>query len=198
MASDRKLLRQEVRALRRSLDENEQENTARIIAETTLQQNDFPLGEHIALYIAADGEVDTKYLIDALLALGKSCYLPVLVDATTTLEFRQYLPDNELITNFFGLLEPKQGAKTIEPEKLTTVFVPLVAFDRNGNRLGMGKGYYDRTFAFLQDKLPENTPTGPNFIGLAHECQRVESLEAADWDVPLGGIITGQHFYKAG
>lgn len=202
MASDRKLLRQELRALRRSLAEKEQENIARTVAETILQQTDFPLGEHIALYLSADGEVGTRYLIDALWAQGKHCYLPVLVEATTTLEFRQYLPDNELITNFFGLLEPEPGALTIAPEKLTTVFVPLVGFDLSGNRLGMGKGYYDRTFAFMADKAannsPGNTPAGPNFIGLAHECQRVESLEAADWDVPLGGIITGQHFYKAG
>ena len=64
--------------------------------------------------------------------------------------------------------------------------------DDKGNRLGMGKGYYDRTFAFVNDK----SATGPELIGLAHECQRVENLEAADWDVPLGGIITGQQFYQ--
>jgi len=58
----------------------------------------------------------------------------------------------------------------------------------------MGKGYYDRTFAFVRG----NIAAGPVLIGLGHECQRVEKLEAASWDVPLGGIITGQQFYLPG
>ena len=97
-----------------------------------------------------------------------------------------------MLRNFFGLLEPEPTAPVIAPQDLSCVFMPLVAFDDKGNRLGMGKGYYDRTFAFVNDKSAK----GPELIGLAHECQRVENLEAADWDVPLGGIITGQQFYQ--
>ena len=191
---DKNLLRNQVRALRRALAPSEQEATAKQLAETVLTQTHFTLGDHIALYMDADGEAGTRYLLNALLDAGKTCYLPVLVEPTTTLEFRQYLPDKPLVTNFFGLQEPEKNARTIKPEKLTTVFVPLVAFDLNGNRLGMGKGYYDRTFAFIR----ENPAAGPVLIGLTHECQRVEKLEAADWDVPLGGIITGRQYYVAG
>jgi 5-formyltetrahydrofolate cyclo-ligase len=190
---DKNLLRNQVRALRRALPTDEQETTAKQLAETVFSQTHFILGDHIALYMDADGEAGTRYLLNALLDAGKTCYLPVLVESTTTLEFRQYLPDKPLVTNFFGLQEPDKSAKTIEPENLTAVLLPLVAFDLNGNRLGMGKGYYDRTFAFIR----ENPAAGPVLIGLAHECQRVERLEAADWDVPLGGIITGQQFYLA-
>jgi len=188
---DRKQLRNEIRARRRDLSVHEQLSTARSVMETALSQTHFPLGDHIALFMSADGEVHTGPLLNALVSLDKCCYLPVLESATTTLQFRRFLPDAPLVTNFFGLQEPGPDAPVIAPEDLSTVFMPLVGFDLDGNRLGMGKGYYDRTFAFLK----EGYSKGPALIGLAHECQRVEHLEAADWDVPLGGIITGSAFY---
>ncbi len=189
---DRKSLRKQMRELRRSVLPEDQARAATSAAKTALNQSAFPLGDSIALYMAADGELDTGFLLQALLDQGKNCYLPVLVEETTTLLFKQFLPDKPLVSNFFGLLEPEPAAPAIDPQDLSCVFMPLVAFDEQGNRLGMGKGYYDRTFAFLKDK----SAIGPELIGLAHECQRVESLEAADWDVPLGGIITGQQFYQ--
>jgi len=181
-----------MRDQRRGLSAEEQQSTARRIAETALQQSDFPLGDHVALYMDADGEVGTGTLLEALLAEGKACYLPVLEEATTTLQFRQYLPGTPLVTNFYGLQEPAPDAPVIDPRALSLVFTPLVAFDRQGNRVGMGKGYYDRTFAFLR----EEGVGSPVLVGLAHEIQRVDNLEAAPWDVPLGGIITGEQVYR--
>jgi 5-formyltetrahydrofolate cyclo-ligase len=189
---DRKQLRKSIREKRRNIPSEEQREVGRKITETALSQTVFSLGDHIALFMSADGEVETALLLNALLEQGKSCYLPVLEPATTTLQFRRYLPDRPLITNFFGLQEPDAEAPVIAPADLSTVFMPLVAFDLSGNRLGMGKGYYDRTFTFLK----RNNATAPVLIGLAHECQRVGKLEAADWDVPLAGIITGQEFYR--
>jgi len=191
---DRKQLRLELREKRRSLGHEVQVATGKQVAEIALHQDTLPIGQHIALYMAADGEVSTLSLLDALLAMNKQCYLPVLEEETTTLQFRQFLPEAALVTNRFGLLEPDSEAKVINANELDNVFMPLVGFDEQGNRLGMGKGYYDRSFAFLMDK----TATGPVLIGLAHECQRVESLEAANWDVPLVGIITGQQMYLVG
>ena len=181
-----------MRDLRRHILPEEQQQVAKSATETALNQTAFPLGDSIALYMSADGELDTHFLLETLLNQGKKCYLPVLVAETTTLLFRQYLPEVPLVKNSFGVLEPGPTAGTIAPGDISCVFMPLVAFDVEGNRLGMGKGYYDRTFAFCKEK----NATGPVLIGLAHECQRVENLEAADWDVPLGGIITGQNFYQ--
>lgn len=191
MNTDRKQLRAALRAKRLGLSPAVQRTAAEAVAHWAFTQTVFPLGQHVALYMDADGEVGTRQLLDGLLERGKSCYLPVLLPETVTLEFRQYLPDRPLVTNFFGLLEPDDSAPVIAPGNLDTVFMPLVGFDENGNRLGMGKGYYDRTFAFLlTGKLPK-----PVLIGLAHECQRVGELEAAGWDVPLEGIITAGKFH---
>ena len=195
---DKKALRASKRELRQHLGADEQHSTAKTVTETALLQSFFPLGNDIAIYMSANGEVDTGILLETLLELGKNCYLPVMLDATTTLEFRQYLPDQPLIRNSFGLHEPGPNAPKIAPQLLSTVFMPLVAFDDKGNRLGMGKGYYDRTFAFKMKSANETakSPASPVLIGLAHECQKVESLEAATWDVPLKGIITGRKMYQ--
>jgi len=190
--SDKTRLRKALRAQRRGLSPEVQHATARTVAETALGEAHFPLGQHIALFSSADGEVDTGPLLDVLLARGKACYLPVLVEDTTSLLFRQLVPGRPLVTNLYGLKEPDAEAPVIAPEQLDTVFMPLVGFDGSGNRLGMGKGYYDRTFAFLMD----NAAAGPVLIGLAHECQRVGKLEAAAWDVPLWGIVTGLGFSR--
>jgi 5-formyltetrahydrofolate cyclo-ligase len=190
--SDKIQLRKALRAQRRGLSPQVQHETARTVAEIALDEAHFPLGQHIALFMSADGEVDTGPLLDGLMARGKACYLPVLVEDTTSLLFRQLVPGRPLVTNVYGLKEPDAEVPVITPEQLDTVFMPLVGFDGSGNRLGMGKGYYDRTFAFLT----ENATAGPVLIGLAHECQRVGKLEAAAWDVPLWGILTGLGFTR--
>lgn len=181
-----------MRERRRAIPPADQESAARRVADTALALTDFPLGGHVALYRDADGELGTGFLLEGLLAKDVCCYLPVLLP-DKTLAFRRYQGETGLQTNFFGLLEPGPDSPAIAPADLTTVFLPLVAFDASGNRLGMGGGYYDRTFAFTR----QTGAHGPRLVGLAHECQRVGKLEAADWDVPLGGIITDRHYYRA-
>ena len=98
-----------------------------------------------------------------------------------------------MIKNIYGIEEPK-----LIPDQrrnawsLGLVFLPLVAFDTQGNRMGMGGGYYDRTFSF---KKQNKSLRGPDLIGLAHEIQKVESLPVENWDIPLSTIITGSGCY---
>jgi 5-formyltetrahydrofolate cyclo-ligase len=70
--------------------------------------------------------------------------------------------------------------------KLDVVLLPLVAFDRRGNRLGMGGGFYDRTFA----PRGRGRVSAPRLIGLAHGFQQVAELVDQPWDVPLRGVLT--------
>jgi len=69
--------------------------------------------------------------------------------------------------------------------------MPLVGFDPAGNRLGMGKGFYDRCFAF-RGRNPGSSPARrrPILAGLAHDCQQVERIPAEEWDVRLDVIFT--------
>lgn len=129
-------------------------------------------------------------MITAIWQSGKKCYLPVLSSSTEKLlQFAEYTPNTQLAPNRYDILEP-QAAKTIAPEQLDLVIMPLVAFDDWGNRLGMGGGYYDKTFAFLREEKNKM----PVLIGLAYAMQEVSTLPADEWDVPLRGILTETGF----
>ncbi len=88
--------------------------------------------------------------------------------------------------NRFGISEPRTIATPLYANQLTLILLPLVAFDRSGNRLGMGAGYYDRALQALKHQVG----TRPLLIGLAHSFQEVEKIDAQTWDVPLDAILT--------
>jgi len=95
--------------------------------------------------------------------------------------------------NQFGIAEPMVSPRYyLRADALDLLLVPLVAFDVNGNRLGMGGGFYDRTLAYLKRRQHW---CRPYLLGIAHDFQRVESLKRADWDIPLQAILTNKSFY---
>ncbi len=100
------------------------------------------------------------------------------------MSFFIHSPEAPLTRNRFGIEEPPLSAPWINTRALDLVLAPLVAFDDQGNRLGMGGGFYDQHFGALPKRLH------PLLVGVAHELQRAEALPAAPWDVPLDGILT--------
>ncbi|MGX2042006.1 5-formyltetrahydrofolate cyclo-ligase [Methylocaldum sp. MU1018] len=164
------------------------------IAERCTAMPILGLSQRIGAYLGNDGEVETQAIIESLWACGKACYLPILRSSPgRSLWFGRYAPGTVLIPNRFRIPEPSIGDDTVdEPWALDLVLVPLVAFDLCGNRIGMGGGYYDRTFAYLKDG---SKPRSPILIGLAFECQKWDRIPAEAWDVPLDGVITEEAFY---
>ncbi|KKO08765.1 hypothetical protein LCGC14_0038840 [marine sediment metagenome] len=106
--------------------------------------------------------------------------------------FVRIRPGDRLSYNRWGIPEPRPGLRHIvSPRRLDLVLMPLVGFDDAGNRIGMGKGYYDRTFAFRRRQCSR-----PTLIGLAHECQQVaEGLTPAVWDVALDALVTARRYH---
>lgn len=146
----------------------------------------------IGCYLAVGGEVDCSAFVEAALARGRLIYLPLLHGPK--LLFAPYDPAKRMVRNRFGIPEPIGSARRLRGSELDVVLAPLVAFDDAGRRLGMGAGYYDRTFAFLPRR---NAWPRPRFIGLAYEFQRAEALPARPWDVALHAVVTergAQHF----
>ncbi len=191
---DKPALRQQMRARRNKLSSTQQKQSARSLA-TRLQKH--PLFQHsyrIAGYLANDGEVDPMPLLECAQRLGKQIYLPVL--AGQSLRFVRYRPGvTTLYVNQFGIPEPRAlPSQTIAPEQLDLVLLPLVAFDRRGGRLGMGGGFYDRTFAFKRRRQQRARPW---LLGLAHPLQLAPTLALEHWDVPLAGIATGNDLLLA-
>jgi 5-formyltetrahydrofolate cyclo-ligase len=151
--------------------------------------------KRIGIYLESDGEIGTHPLIQWCWKHGKAVYLPVLHPLShNRLWFVRYTPRTPLIRNKYKIWEPKPPYNGwCDAKALDLVFLPLVGFDPQGGRLGMGGGYYDRTFAYQQRVGLQH----PKLIGLAHELQKVPQLSTASWDVPLRGILTDKAFYKA-
>jgi 5-formyltetrahydrofolate cyclo-ligase len=187
-------LRQSIRRQRRALTPAAAASCARQLAHHARHNRLVTGSRHIAAYLAADGEMDPLPLMHALWSLGKHIYLPVLVTFShQKLWFAKFEPGDELAYNRYGIPEPVRR-KLIKPCALDLVLAPLVAFDSAGHRIGMGGGYYDRSFAFLQQR---NHWRKPRMLGIAYEFQQQPAIRANAWDVPLDAIATEARMYRA-
>jgi 5-formyltetrahydrofolate cyclo-ligase len=157
-----------LRKARRALTTSQQRQAARGLYKQLAQQPLFRRAKHISLYLPTDGEIDPRLLLRAAQRRGKATYLPVL----------SAWPRTKMVF-----------------QRMDLVLLPLVGFDDVGGRLGMGGGFYDRSLAYLARRNDWRKPT---LLGLAHECQKVERLAQASWDVPLQGTVTDKAWYYAG
>jgi 5-formyltetrahydrofolate cyclo-ligase len=177
-------LRRRLREQRRALPLRAQRAAAERVALAISVRSEFLSADHVAVYLAADGELDPAPLIKLAWAAGKRVYLPVL-QAGNCLRFAEYAPDEKLRRNTLGLLEPVIK-RYRDADRLDLVLLPLVGFDRRGGRLGMGGGFYDRSFEFLRASGKRR----PRLVGLAHALQQVENLAVESWDVPMTAVAT--------
>ncbi|MBL0842677.1 5-formyltetrahydrofolate cyclo-ligase [Pseudomonas mediterranea] len=190
-------LRRLLRQARRALTPAQQRQAAQGLYRQLAQHPMFRRARHIALYLPNDGEIDPRLLLRAAQRRGKATYLPVLSPwPRTKMVFQRIRPGEQLHPNRFRILEPRIDlARQRKVWALDLVLLPLVGFDDAGGRLGMGGGFYDRSLAYLARRKLWRKPT---LLGLAHECQKVERLAQASWDVPLQGTVSDRHWYIAG
>jgi 5-formyltetrahydrofolate cyclo-ligase len=176
---------------RRSISSLQRDSAASAALRLLMDHPLFISSQQIACYLAQDNEFDCEPFITAISAAQKKCFLPILSEQKNQgLTFAAYSPNDPLSLNRYNILEPKN--KTIIPcSALDLVFLPLVGFDLQGRRLGMGGGYYDRTFAFLNKEKTHK----PYLIGLAYECQYVPEIPEEDHDVLLDAVLTEERMY---
>ncbi|MCY4222579.1 MAG: 5-formyltetrahydrofolate cyclo-ligase [Thiotrichales bacterium] len=183
--AERRALRREIRRRRRSLSGPERRAAARALAARLARTRWFRNSRTIAVYLPNDAEIDLSRLVERAWAMGKRTYLPRLFGPR--LWFLPFHARSVLAENRFSIPEPVAPTRRrIRPLFLDLVLFPLVAFDERGNRLGMGGGYYDRTF----EAVRRHAWPRPKRIGVAYEIQRVDALHAADWDIPLDAVVT--------
>jgi len=190
----RQQLRQTIRRKRRALTQQQQKRAAKRLHAQICRRPEFIRARHVALYLPNDGEIDPRPLIESCWKMSKKTYLPVLHPVLhNRLWFVPYTRQTKLVRNIYNIEEPPLLRSPRRPPwALDLVLLPLVAFDAQGNRMGMGGGYYDRTFSF---KVGKGAISGPKLVGLAHELQRVEQLPVESWDIPLAGIISDEDSY---
>ena len=186
------LLRQQKREQRRQLSASQQANHAEQLTEQLLRHPTFIDSQCIAAYLSNDGEIDPVHIIEHAWKREKQVYLPVLSAHENSLLFAPYEKDSPMCRNQFGIDEPDCSPELwLKAEHMDLILLPLVAFDDQGNRMGMGGGFYDRSLANIHQ---QEKPT--HLIGLAHEIQKTAQLEIQSWDVPLGAVATEDNLYK--
>lgn len=194
-------LRTELRQRRQGLSKTQQQlhadQACQHFFDAKLLETNFENRYKVAVFLSQDGELDTSALIQELWQLNSiDLYLPALeTQPDWHMGFSRYTADSVLINNRFGIPEPDiPENQHLNGKEMDLVVMPLVGYDLKGNRLGMGGGYYDRTFAFkLQSESKTNSPL---LIGWAHSCQQVNQLPSEPWDVPLDGIINETGFIR--
>ncbi|MEA3291850.1 MAG: 5-formyltetrahydrofolate cyclo-ligase [Pseudomonadota bacterium] len=188
-------LRKELRARRRRLSRNERQQAARDLARILRRLREFGAARSVAFYISRGGEIDPAMALQEALRAGKRCYLPVLSPARQNrLYFSEVTHTSRFRDNCYGIPEPQQPRRRwCSAAQLDLILLPLVAFDAAGNRIGMGGGYYDATLAFRRCRSRYRRPY---LIGLAHDFQRVDSIQSQPWDVPLDGVMTDGEIYR--
>jgi 5-formyltetrahydrofolate cyclo-ligase len=187
----RAALRRRLRARRRALTPRARARAARELASVLGAAPLLRGRRRLALYLPNDGEIDPRPAAARLALRGAALHLPCIdpLRGGGRLAFGEVRPGSPLLRNRFGIPEPR-ATRRRPPWALDVVLLPLVGFDARGGRLGMGGGFYDRTFAFLRADTARQRPGRPLLVGLAHACQEVDDLPTAAHDVPLDAVAT--------
>lgn len=156
-----------------------------IVARIVLGEGLVPPDAVASVYWPMGEELDARPLIQALLGAGRRVVLPTTPAERGPLVFRRYTPETALKPGPFGTSEPPPSAPALAPD---VMFLPLLAFDAKGRRLGYGAGYYDRTLSALR-----NVSDAAAF-GLAFGGQEVERTPTDALDQPLDGVVTERGF----
>ncbi len=176
-------LRRDLRQRRRALPAAQRIAAAEALAQRLLALPFLPASGHVAGYWAMDGEIGL-HAFQLRLPAGLVYCLPVLHGEE--LRFAPWRAGDGLVTNRFGIPEPDVApSSALAPEQMALVVMPLVGFDDQGHRLGMGGGWYDRSFAWRIA-----APAPPWLVGVGFEVQRTSALDVQDWDVRPDAICT--------
>ena len=190
---DKAALRRQMRKARRALPQAFARQAARNLACGLAKLPVFRRAKRVAAYWPSDGEIDPTPLLLAALRAGKQVYLPVLHGKT--LRFSPLRLGAAITSNRLGIPEPLGSKRQRRcASHLDLVLTPLVAFDAQGGRLGMGGGFYDRALHHLARPRRWRRP---HSIGLAYALQQVDALSVEPWDVRLDGVHTEKRFYRA-
>lgn len=160
------------------LDKAFMQSSAQAAANNFIENISLVGNEIIAFYYPINNELDCLPLLEKLRVKNHEICFPVTKNKNCSMIFRLWQLGEELIDGEFDIKTPNDNALILQPD---IIIIPLVAYDKKGNRLGYGKGYYDRTIAQMDKK--------PLLVGYAYAMQQVEHIEHESHDVPLDYIV---------
>jgi 5-formyltetrahydrofolate cyclo-ligase len=182
--SEKKRLRLTMKARLESISTQEALAAGEAISNRLAGWSSWRSSPVVALFATLPGEVDTQPLIELARRDGKQVLFPRIL-ARRQIEFAVVEETGSLRPGRYGVLEPDQRCRAHELHAHTIVFVPGVAFDRRGGRLGRGAGYYDRVIAGC-----EKSSGRPQFIGVGFDSQVLEAVPTNSLDMRMDGVVT--------
>lgn len=183
----KKIIRQLIRKKRQSLSIGHQKRASQKMLNILLNNPDFIKARNVAIYLASDGEISQDLLLSSndVRLKNKQFYVPIVQkNKSRRLHFTKINKHTPLKRNRYGIFEPKQ-VNPIQNWRLDLVLMPLVAFTKEGLRLGMGGGFYDTTFEKNKTNIKQ-----PKLMGIAHSFQCVDFLPNEPWDLPIKKVIS--------
>jgi 5-formyltetrahydrofolate cyclo-ligase len=175
-------IRQLILDRRRSVSAADYAEWGSLVQDAFMALGEYVSADLIALYHAVRGEVPTDRVMAHALAAGKKVCLPAV--EKEGLVFRQISGNSDLVPGRFGIHEPHSGCRPVNPEDIDLIVVPGVGFDLCGQRIGYGRGYYDRALHRLE--------SSGRLIAFCFEFQLLDSIRADHHDVIMDRIITEQ------
>ena len=142
----------------------------------------------VSSFISINTEINTYELNNYILKKNKNLCLPVILKKDDHLIFRKFNNNQEMVEGYMKIKEPDHTNEILVPDLL---FVPCLAYDKHGFRLGYGGGYYDRTFTHLKNNKVKFISVGYAFDG-----QKVSEVPKDKFDIKLDYVITEKKFYS--
>jgi 5-formyltetrahydrofolate cyclo-ligase len=184
IVSAKKALREKIRSQLSELSEEDKRTASREIVEAVTLLNAYKKAKSLILYASTAQEIDTFPIMQDTLEQGKELWLPWCdTETLSILPVRVRDLKKDLKPGAYGILSPDKPSGGFPSDfSPAAVFVPGVAFDKKGNRLGRGLGYYDK---FLAKLSPDTLK-----VGLAFQCQMVEEVPTEPQDVKMDRVIS--------
>ncbi|WP_295351113.1 5-formyltetrahydrofolate cyclo-ligase [uncultured Succinivibrio sp.] len=179
----RKKIRQDILKQRRVIPVEDSFQAGLNIVKVLRGHEFFSSKKIVASYISTGGEISTAPLNDYLLDAHDLILPYININVKGSMDFYSFKKGDPLIENRFHILEPENKQENlIRPDLIDAIVVPLVAFDKRGNRMGMGGGFYDRMLKKVSAECL--------LIGVAYDFQLIENVPTESWDMPLDEVIT--------
>lgn len=182
---DKALLREKLKTLRSQVDPAFAEASSQAIWNLLAKLPEFRKAKTIGAFASTPGEINTYPILEGILASDKKLYLPRVTADKSRFDYYPVQDFNQLKTGAFGIQEPS-GTRPAPWDELDLILVPGLAFDPQGNRLGFGKGYYDRALPLLRKSVLT--------IGLGYSFQIVPAVPFTPEDVPMKALLSEKGF----
>lgn len=179
------MIKSEIRTLmkekRKSMTNQEVSRFSILAAQRFISSEIYKTANTVMLYFPLGNETDTSYILENIFKDGKRAVLPVSDIKTGKIVPSIIKKDTEMAEGAYGIKEPK-NIISVNPEEIDTVIVPGIAFDKNGVRVGFGKGYYDRFLSGIKAKK----------AGFCYHYQVTDKITADSFDINMDYIITDE------